>query len=63
MPNFSLNDSVFVAAADKFPTPFHLYDEAGLRQNARNLQARLQGRLLRLRTDRMPVGMPREKLG
>ena len=39
MPNFTLNDSVFEAAADKFPTPFHLYDEAGLRQNARDLKA------------------------
>ncbi len=39
MPNFSLNDSVFQAAAAAFPTPFHLYDEAGLRQNARDLNA------------------------
>lgn len=37
MPNFSLSDAVFEAAADKFATPFHLYDEAGLRQNARDL--------------------------
>lgn len=37
MPNFSLNDAIFEAAADKFATPFHLYDEAGLRQNARDL--------------------------
>ncbi len=37
MPNFSLNDAVFQAAAETFPTPFHLYDEAGLRQNARDL--------------------------
>ena len=37
MPNFSLSDSIFEAAADKFATPFHLYDEAGLRQNARDL--------------------------
>lgn len=37
MPNFSLSDAVFEAAADKFATPFHLYDEAGLRRNARDL--------------------------
>lgn len=37
MPNFSLNDGVFEAAADRFATPFHLYDEAGLRRNARDL--------------------------
>ena len=37
MPNFTLTDSVFEAAAAKFPTPFHLYDEAGLRQRARDL--------------------------
>ena len=39
MPNFSLSDSIFEAAADKFATPFHLYDEAGLRRNARDLNA------------------------
>ena len=39
MPNFSLSDSVFEAACDRFPTPFHLYDEAGIRQNARALNA------------------------
>ena len=39
MPNFTLNDSIFEAAAAAFPTPFHLYDEAGLRQNARDLNA------------------------
>ena len=37
MPNFPLTDSIFEAAADQFPTPFHLYDEAGLRRNARDL--------------------------
>ena len=37
MPNFSLSDEVFQQAAAEFPTPFHLYDEAGLRQNARDL--------------------------
>ena len=39
MPNFSLADSVFEAAASQFATPFHLYDEAGLRQRARDLNA------------------------
>ena len=29
MPNFTLGDEVFEAAASRFPTPFHLYDEAG----------------------------------
>lgn len=37
MPNFSLNDRVFEAAAAQFPTPFHLYDEKGIRENARAL--------------------------
>ena len=39
MPNFSLADGVFEAAASQFATPFHLYDEAGLRQRARDLNA------------------------
>ncbi len=39
MPNFSLNDDVFIRAAEKFPTPFHLYDEAGIRSTARALNA------------------------
>ena len=39
MPNFSLNDDVFVRAAERFPTPFHLYDEQGIRQRARRLKA------------------------
>lgn len=39
MPNFSLADSVFEQAAQAFPTPFHLYDEKGLRQTARSLNA------------------------
>lgn len=34
MPNFSLPDSVFEAAAASFPTPFHLYDENGIRNCA-----------------------------
>lgn len=37
MPNFSLPGEVFVGAAARFPTPFHLYDEAGIRANARLL--------------------------
>ena len=37
MPNFSLRDDVFERAAELFPTPFHLYDEQGIRQRARNL--------------------------
>ena len=39
MPNFSLEDRVFEEAAEAFPTPFHLYDEAGIRKNARALKA------------------------
>ena len=39
MPNFSLEDRVFEEAAEAFPTPFHLYDEAGIRENARALKA------------------------
>ena len=39
MPNFSLPDSVFLSAAEQFPTPFYLYDEKGLRENARALNA------------------------
>ena len=39
MPNFSLSDNVFEAAARQFPTPFHLYDEKGIRDCARALNA------------------------
>ena len=39
MPNFSLQDSVFEEAAERFPTPFHLYDEEGIRNRARLLKA------------------------
>ncbi len=39
MPNFSLQDSVFEEAAERFPTPFHLYDEEGIRSRARLLKA------------------------
>ena len=38
MPNFTLPDDVFIQAAERFPTPFHLYDEAGIRANARALK-------------------------
>ena len=39
MPNFSLSDEIFERAAEEFRTPFHLYDEAGLRRRARRLNA------------------------
>jgi len=39
MPNFSLPDSVFEEAARRWPTPFYLYDEKGIRENARALNA------------------------
>ncbi len=35
MPNFSIEDAVFEKAAQQFPTPFYLYDEAGIRETAR----------------------------
>ena len=38
MPNFSLPDAVFEKAASLFPTPFHLYDESGIRARARRLR-------------------------
>lgn len=38
MPNFTLDDQVFTAAAAAFATPFHLYDERGIRQTARRLK-------------------------
>ena len=37
MPNFTLDDAVFEAAAAQFATPFHLYDEGGIRSRARAL--------------------------
>ena len=37
MPNFSLSDEVFAKAAAEFPTPFHLYDEGGIRREAAGL--------------------------
>ena len=39
MPNFSLSDAVFEQAAAQYATPFHLYDERGIRQSARDLNA------------------------
>ena len=39
MPNFTLPDDVFIRAAEQFPTPFHLYDEAGIRKTARAMNA------------------------
>ena len=38
MPNFALADQVFEQAAERFPTPFHLYDEQGIRERARRLK-------------------------
>ncbi len=39
MPNFNVPDEKFIQAADMFPTPFHLYDEQGIRETARLLNA------------------------
>ncbi len=38
MPNFSIPDEAFFRAAREFPTPFHLYDETGIRNTARALR-------------------------
>ncbi len=38
MPNFTLKDEVFLRAAEQFSTPFHLYDEQGIRDRARRLK-------------------------
>lgn len=43
MPNFSLPDQVFTSAAAQFQTPFHLYDESGIRETARGLRAAFSG--------------------
>ncbi len=43
MPNFTLSDDVFRAAAAQFATPFHLYDERGVRQTARKLKRAFSG--------------------
>ncbi len=37
MPNFAIEDAVFEAAARAYPTPFYLYDEAGIRETVRAL--------------------------
>ena len=38
LPNFALADEVFQEAAERYQTPFHLYDESGIRERARLLQ-------------------------
>jgi len=38
MPNFTLPDDVFKAAAAAYETPLHLYDERGIRQTARRVK-------------------------
>ena len=37
LPNFSLEDAVFPAAAARFPTPFYLYDQAGIERATQQL--------------------------
>lgn len=39
MPNHQLPEEVFLQAAEQYPTPFHLYDEGGIRRRARVLQS------------------------
>ncbi len=39
MPNFDLSDRVFLDACGRFSTPFHLYDEAGIRRRIRSVRA------------------------
>ena len=43
MPNFSLTDEIFFQSATQFPTPFHLYDEKGIRNTARRLNKAFSG--------------------
>ena len=43
MPNFSLPGQVFLAAAQQYQTPFHLYDEMAIRRTARRLKAAFAG--------------------
>ena len=43
MPNFSLAPDVFLNAAKQFHTPFHLYDEKGIRETARRLKNAFSG--------------------
>ena len=38
MPNFKLSDDVFKSAAQKFQTPFHLYDEQGIIDTIKKLK-------------------------
>ena len=38
MPNFTLADDVFLRAAAQYPTPFYLYDAAGMQRTAKALQ-------------------------
>ncbi len=37
MPNFNLPDSVFIGAVERFPTPFYLYDQAGIKKTVTDL--------------------------
>lgn len=39
MPNFTIPSDVFFRAAERFPTPFHLYDEKGIRHTAEKVLA------------------------
>ncbi len=43
MPNFSLSDRIFTEAATRFATPFHLYDEHGIRETVRGLRKAFDG--------------------
>lgn len=43
MPNFALNDAVFLEAAQQFSTPFHLYDEACIRRTVRRFLKAFSG--------------------
>ena len=36
---FPLNKEQLEALTERFPTPFHIYDEKGIRENARRLKA------------------------
>ena len=42
MPNDTLPSRVFEEAAARFPTPFHLYDEKGIRETARAVREAFQ---------------------
>lgn len=39
MPNFTVPEKVFEEALRRFPTPFYLYDEAGIRQTISKVQS------------------------